>query len=174
MVNRVAGAVHAKMPKLRFYQTQGTTPAEVDAVLPPLLQKMLAGGHRVLVVCPTSARQTRLDEALWTFSPSSFLPHTCVQAKLPGPQPVLLALEGEAVAHANGTVPVVLGGAEHVLPALTEATALTCYMFGTHEAEVARARQIWKQVPQDWVKEYWQQTEKGWSQKQLARSPAAA
>lgn len=156
------------MPKLRFYQTQGTTPAEVDAVLPTLLQKMLAGGHRVLLVCPTSARQARLDEALWTFSPSSFLPHACVQAKLPGPQPVLLALEEEAPPHALGTVPLVLGGAESVLPALANTTPLICYVFGTQDTEVARARQVWKQTSVDCVKKYWQQTDKGWSQKQLA------
>lgn len=162
------------MPKLRFYQTRGSTPAEVDAVLPPLLQKMLAGGHQVLVVCPNSARQTRLDETLWTFSAGSFLPHACVQAKLPGVQPVLLALEADALAHAAGTVPVVLGGAESVLPALTEQTPLTCYLFGTHEAEVARARQSWQQAPTTWDKEYWQQTEKGWAQKQLAQPASKA
>jgi DNA polymerase-3 subunit chi len=162
------------MPTLRFYQTQGTTPAEVDAVLPPLLQKMLAGGHQVLLVCPSSARQTRLDEALWIFSAGSFLPHACVQAKLPGPQPVLLALEADALAHATGTVPLVLGGAESVLPALTECTPLTCYVFGTQAAEVARARQSWQQAPATWDKEYWQQTEKGWHQKQLARPTSMA
>jgi hypothetical protein len=68
----------------------------------------------------------------------------------------------------------VLGGAESVLPALADATPLVCYVFGTQDAEVARARQVWQQTSVDCVKEYWQQTEKGWSQKQLARSPVAA
>lgn len=55
-----------------------------------LLEKVLEAGHRVLVVCPTSAYATTLDTALWTYHPSSFLPHGLMDAPDPDLQPILL------------------------------------------------------------------------------------
>ncbi|MFN7056578.1 DNA polymerase III subunit chi [Hyphomonas sp.] len=85
-------------PEWWFYHLS-RTPLETAA--PPLMQKCLEAGWRVLAVSGSEDRLAKLDMALWTFEDGAFLPHG--QAKAPGlnpaRQPVLLAGE---LANANG------------------------------------------------------------------------
>ncbi len=47
----------------------------LDAVLPRLLEKAHAAGHRILVHCADAAQVKALDQHLWTYDDRSFLPH---------------------------------------------------------------------------------------------------
>ncbi len=155
---------------VQFYHVSAASPAAVDDVLPPLLSKMLDGGHRALVLCPTSGRMMRLDDALWAFRDSSFLPHGCVGVDDDAAQPVLLIsadvepVEDMIRAHGTARLPIVLAGAEMVLDAvLALHVPRVCYVFSASESDVSRARELYKTLKKQNVKlVYWQQSETGW------------
>ncbi len=92
----------ATKPEWWFYHLQRTT---LERAAPPLLEKCLERGWRVLAVSPDVARRGALDEALWTYADNSFLAHGQVEAEGldPGQQPILISqgcenLNGAAVA----------------------------------------------------------------------------
>lgn len=160
------------MTQVSFYQVTGELPASLDAVLPPLLEKILKSGAQVLLVAPTESRCTRLDETLWTYAEASFLPHAKVADAHPGAHPVLLTwAEGAPAAQgqAAGRIPVILAGAEGALEMFLSQSVppeKILYMFTAGQADVARARPLFKGLKEKGhTLQYWQQTEKGWQNK---------
>lgn len=132
------------MTVVRFYQVAGEGPGVVDAVLPALLEKALAAGDRVGVVCPTAARVSRLDESLWTYAEGSFLPHGVVGGGDAGVQPVVLGGVEDAL---EDRLPVVLAGAEAAVRGALGAGVVKClYVFDSSAASVARSRELWKEL----------------------------
>lgn len=153
---------------IAFYHTLGDTPAALESVLPALLEKALKGNNRVLLITPTPARQQRLDEWLWTYSDSAFLPHGKPDDLKPAAQPVLVAhAEDDLTPHLAGRIPLVLAGAESTLPAVTAASpARILYMFTASTADVERGRTLFKQLKgEGHTMSYHQQTATGWQQK---------
>jgi DNA polymerase III subunit chi len=60
------------LAELWFYQLGQR---ELARALPPLLERCLAKGWRALVRGTDRGRLEALDQALWAYSPESFLPH---------------------------------------------------------------------------------------------------
>ncbi len=60
------------MTEVLFYHLQNIT---VENVLPPLLEKSLERGWRVVVQSTSPERADALDAHLWTYRDDSFLPH---------------------------------------------------------------------------------------------------
>src|SRR3546814_16851057 len=58
--------------RVDFYHLTRTP---VESVLPRLLEKVVSGGERALVVAGDAGLLARLDEQLWRPEPASFLPH---------------------------------------------------------------------------------------------------
>src|SRR3546814_6218378 len=58
--------------RVDFYHLTRTP---VESVLPRLLEKVVSGGERALVVAGDAGLLARLDEQLWRYEPASFLPH---------------------------------------------------------------------------------------------------
>ena len=151
-----------------FYHTAGDNPAAVDAVLPALLEKAVGGGSRIMLVAPTAARQQRLDEALWSYRDTAFLPHGKPEDGPPEEQPILIVNAEEPVAgFAAGRIPVVLAGAESVLEVLLAAgQGRVLYMFSAASADVERGRGLFKQLKAAGHEiSYYLQGEKGWEKK---------
>jgi DNA polymerase-3 subunit chi len=157
------------MPTISFYQVLGDTPGAVDAVLPRLLDKATAAGAKVLLVCPAAARQLRLDESLWTFDASGFLPHGLAGQPHEDRQPILLThAEADGIAaRAEGRLPLLLAGSESLLAGegALGAPERTLYVFESAPAVLERARATWKALKsrEGITLESWKQTEKGWS-----------
>lgn len=135
----------------------------LDAVLPRLLEKAHAAGHRVLVHCADEAQVKALDQHLWTYDEGSFLPHG---ADAPAEQPILLAIS--AAERGNGAdllaaIDVLdldrVGDFNRVL-----------YLFEESDAErLGAARRAWSALKgrEDVTRTYWQQDERGrWVKKQ--------
>ncbi|MEM6544384.1 MAG: DNA polymerase III subunit chi [Pseudomonadota bacterium] len=73
------------MTKVGFYIIDT---AEADSRLRLALRltdKAFCRGHRVYLNCESEAQARELDERLWTFRPSSFLPHS-IAPLIPGEQ----------------------------------------------------------------------------------------
>ena len=134
----------------------------LDVVLPKLLEKAYAAGHRILVHCSDAEQLKRLDQQLWTYDEASFLPHGSDDKAL---QPVLLTTsQGE---RANS--PDLLAALDGLELERLGDFARVLYLFEENDAErLAAARQAWTALKgRDGVtRTYWQQDERGrWEKK---------
>ncbi|WP_439532407.1 DNA polymerase III subunit chi [Polymorphobacter sp.] len=131
----------------------------VEAVLPSLVTRALAAGHRLLVRCDDAALLARLDEQLWSFSPPSFVPHgregSIAEDRLSS-QPVLLGARWPPANRADCLVQV-LGN----LPDDLTGMARLLYLFG--EADVEAARGHWRRLKamDGIVPTYWREGDSG-------------
>lgn len=153
---------------IAFYHTIGDTPAALDNVLPPLLEKALKGHNKILLITPTPARQQRLDETLWSYAEPAFLPHGKLSDPKPALQPVLIVTaEDDFASHLEGRIPVLLAGAESALPAITATNPTRIlYLFTASASDVERGRTLFKTLKgQGHAMSYHQQTATGWEKK---------
>ena len=127
------------MTEIGFYQLARRP---IEAVVPPLVVKACAAGHRLLIRADDAALLARLDAQLWAFQPTSFLPNGQAAELPPGriaSQPVLLdaawppANAADCLMQLGGDMPDALDGLARVL-----------YLFSEAEIETARAR--WRRI----------------------------
>lgn len=134
-----------------FYHLAGP----VDAVLPRIAERIVAGGGRLLIVAGEEAVLARLDTHLWSYAPASFLPHG-----REGDQPVLLSAATDA---ANGARNIALVDGVWRDEALTFDRAF--HFFDDESIDAARA--AWRSLSgRDGVEpRYWKQGDRGgWEQ----------
>lgn len=155
------------MIPIAFYHTQGETPATLDATLPSLLEKAFKAGQKVLLLTPSEQRTQRLDESLWTYSPTSFLPHGTESSPHPDSQPILITHQLENPPPLANRIPVLLAGTEAALPTLiTQNPPKILYLFNASQPNLEIARPLFKQLKTSGHPlQYWQQTPQGWQQK---------
>jgi DNA polymerase III subunit chi len=136
------------------------TAAPLDRVLPQIAEKVLAGGHRLLIVAGDEAQRRHLDRLLWTYAPDSFLPHGCRGGGDDEGQPVLIAAEVDA---ANRARHVALVDGVWRDDALDFDRAFHLF----DEGAIRPARAAWKALAdRDGVeRRYWKQNDQGrWEQ----------
>ena len=80
------------MTEILFYQLKGQT---LEQVLPPLLQKSLERGWRVVVQASSEERVEALDAHLWTWRDDAFLPHGTDRDSEAAEQPIVLTASAE-------------------------------------------------------------------------------
>ena len=79
------------MTEVLFYHLQNMS---LESVLPPLLEKSLERGWRVVVQSTSQERADALDAHLWTYRDDSFLPHAhLARRRRAQDQPIVLAVE---------------------------------------------------------------------------------
>lgn len=148
------------MSEILFYHL---TETKLEDALPPLLDKSLERGWRVVVQTGTVERRDALDTHLWTWREESFLPHGTDEQPNPADQPVLLTIDP---GNANGaTVRFLVDGAA---PPPLDAYDRVIFMFDGHDqAELDTARDQWKRLKGEGHQlTYWQQTGDGrWAKK---------
>ena len=123
------------MIEIGFYQL---AQRRAEAVLPALVTKALAAGHRIVVRAGDAPLLAKLDAALWSFAADSFVPHgidTDAPDRAAG-QPVLLTLAplpaanaADCLAQIGDDLPDDLAGLNRVL-----------FLFDADSTETARAR----------------------------------
>jgi DNA polymerase III subunit chi len=80
------------MTDVGFYHLTATP---LEAALPRLLEKVLAGGFRAVVMAGSRARVDALNAQLWTYKPGSFLPHGSAADGNAADQPIWLTDQDE-------------------------------------------------------------------------------
>lgn len=142
------------MTPVAFYQLASRRP---EQVLPQLLVKALAAGHRIVVRSDDAALLQRLDDALWNFTPDSFLPHGLDTGDHAAGQPVLLSSAGLPAANAADCLAQIGGDLPDALTGLTR----VMYLFDADSTETARAR--WRTLSKagDVQPVYWREGEGG-------------
>lgn len=86
------------MTEVLFYHLQELS---LESMLPPLLEKSLERGWRVVVQSTSEERADALDAHLWTYRDDSFLPHTTWRAGDAEDHPIVLAIEESNPNRAN-------------------------------------------------------------------------
>src|ERR1700683_3344906 len=126
------------MTEVLFYHLQNML---LETVLPPLLEKSLERGWRVVVQSTSEERTEALDAHLWTYREDSFLPHATWRAGDAQDQPVLLVVEDDNPNRAN--VRFLVDNA--ALPVDPEAYDRLVLVFnGDDDDALATARSAWK------------------------------
>ena len=144
------------MTEVLFYHLQNMS---LESVLPPLLEKSLERGWRVVVQSTSSERTEALDAHLWTYSDDSFLPHATARASDAQDQPIILSAEEGNPNGAN--VRFLVDNA--ALPVDTDSYERVVLVFNGEDAEaLAVARQAWKDCKtRGFDVTYWQTDERG-------------
>lgn len=144
------------MTEVLFYHLQNRS---LESVLPPLLEKSLARGWRVVVQSTTQERTDALDAHLWSYRDDSFLPHVTWRAGDLADQPIVLAVEE---GNPNGAdVRFLIDNA--ALPADSESYERVVLVFNGDDADsLAAARSAWTTCKsRGFEVTYWQADERG-------------
>ena len=144
------------MTEVYFYHLQSQ---KVERVLPPLLEKSLQRGWRVVVQACEEERIDALDSQLWTYQEDSFLPHGTYRDPEAGLQPIVLTVSHDNPNAAN--VRFLIDGAE--MPADAAAYQRVVLLFdGDDPDAVTMARQRWRDAQaKGFEVTYWQSDPEG-------------
>jgi DNA polymerase-3 subunit chi len=144
------------MTEVLFYHLQDMT---LENVLPPLLEKSLERGWRVVVQSTSEERADALDAHLWTYRDDSFLPHTTWRAGDAEDHPIVLAVEEDNPNRAN--VRFLIDSAR--LPEDSGSYERIVLVFNGDDSEaLAAARAAWTDCKtRGFEVTYWQADERG-------------
>ena len=149
------------MTEVLFYHLQNMS---LESVLPPLLEKSLERGWRVVVQSTSQERTDALDAHLWTYREGGFLPHGTYRESEAALQPVLLTVQDHNPNGAN--VRFLIDGAP--VPADAARYQRIVLLFdGEDDEALAAARANWTAAKaQGFDATYWQADENGrWEKK---------
>jgi DNA polymerase-3 subunit chi len=140
--------------RVDFYQLS-RDPAEL--ALPLIARATLQAGERLLVVSGDEAQLDRIDEALWTRLPESFLAHGRAGEQHEARQPILLARETSPANQAR-----YLALADGLWREPEEAFVRVFFLFD--EATLQRARDCWRMLGarDDIERRFWKQDGGKW------------
>jgi DNA polymerase III subunit chi len=144
------------MTEVLFYHLQNMS---LENVLPPLLEKSLERGWRVVVQASSEERIEALDAQLWTYRDDSFLPHGTAREAEAREQQILLTVGAD---NPNGAaVRFLIDGAP--VPANAETYQRIVLMFdGDDPDAVAAARERWGEAKaKGFAVTYWQADAEG-------------
>jgi DNA polymerase-3 subunit chi len=150
------------MTEVLFYHLQSMS---LESVLPPLLEKSLERGWRVVVQSTSLERAEALDAHLWTYSDNSFLPHATWRVADASDQPIILSIDDGNPNCAN--VRFLVDNA--AMPEDSDSYERVVLVFNGDDAEaVAGARASWTACKaRGFEVTYWQTDERGrWQRRQ--------
>jgi len=144
------------MTEVLFYHLQNMS---IESVLPPLLEKSLERGWRVVVQSTSQERAEALDAHLWTYRDDSFLPHAIWRAGDVQDQLNVLSVEEGNPNRAN--VRFLIDNA--ALPADSGSYERMVLVFNGDDADaLAAARGAWTECKsRGFEVTYWQADERG-------------
>ena len=144
------------MTELWFYHLQGR---RLEGALPPLLEKSLERGWRVVVQAGSDERIEAIDAFLWTYSDDSFLPHATARDPHLSEQPIVLTLGQDNPNEAH--VRVLLDGVD-VPPDASSYQRIMLLFDGQDPDAVAAARARWQEArAKGFAVTYWRQDPQG-------------
>ena len=150
------------MTEVLFYHLQDMT---LENVLPPLLEKSLERGWRVVVQSTSEERADALDAHLWTYRDDSFLPHATSRVGDAAEQPIVLTAGEGNPNRAN--VRFLVDSA--ALPVDSESYQRLVLVFNGDDSDaLAAARGAWTDCKtRGFEVTYWQADERGrWQRRQ--------
>jgi DNA polymerase III subunit chi len=150
------------MTEVLFYHLQNMS---LENVLPPLLEKSLERGWRVVVQSTSPERADALDAHLWTYRDDSFLPHATWRVADVADQPIVLAIED---GNPNGAQVRFLVDNAPLPPDSASYERMVLVFNGDDDDALAAARTAWTDCKaRGFESTYWQADERGrWQRRQ--------
>lgn len=148
------------MTEVLFYHLTEST---LEEALPPLLEKSLQRGWKVVVQVGSEERRDALDQHLWTYRDDSFLAHGTEHDNHADQQPILLMT---GLDNPNSAQIRFIG--DNASPPDLSGYQRAVFMFDGHDmSQVELARMHWKAVRANGHSAtYWQQTpDRRWEKK---------
>ncbi len=121
---------------VQFYHLLSTSR---ERAVPKLMEKALAQGSKVAMICGNDAALKAMSEALWTSNPNGFLPHGTPKEPHASEQPILLSV-GDAADNTPDILCVLDGSTPESLPSFAKVLDV---FDGNDEAAVTAARARW-------------------------------
>ena len=150
------------MTEILFYQLKGQT---LEQVLPPLLQKSLERGWRVVVQASSEERVEALDAHLWTWRDDAFLPHGTARDSEAAEQPIVLTASAE---NPNGAAVRFLVDGTNLITNAGNYQRIVLLFDGDDPEAVEIARLRWNEAKASGVEAtYWKADENGRWQRQI-------
>ena len=81
------------MTKVDFYLLSGAGLAAREAMACKLVDKVYQLKHKIYIHTDSQQNAVRVDDALWTFKPGSFIPHCLYQPGKESPEPVMIGYQ---------------------------------------------------------------------------------
>lgn len=134
------------------------TRLSLEKSLPKLLEKILSQGLRAVVVTDTVSQVQSLNESLWTYHPTSFLPHGTEKEGRPEDQPIWITSKIENL---NGAQVLIFASLQEIED--FEGFSRVLYMFdGNLTENLEKARLLWRKYKGGGHSlAYWQQDSTG-------------
>ena len=151
---------HNDSIQINFYHL---TRSPLEKALPKLMEKVIKTNQRALVLSKTKETRDFLNQQLWTYTTTFFLPHGVKEEGFNDRQPIYLSHEFENPNRAN-----IIAMVEDAVPDIYHDFDKGFYLFdGEDETAVQLARKRWLAFKKDrFVLKYWQQTSNGkWEEK---------
>ena len=130
----------------------------LEKTLPTLMEKVLQGGMRAVIVSPSKERVELLNTLLWTYTTLTFLPHGSAEDGFADQQPIWLTTEVENPNNADVLV-LCDGAASASLQGFTR--CLDLFDGNDTESTQNARKRIEKYKAQGSVVSYWHQDPKG-------------
>jgi DNA polymerase III subunit chi len=145
------------MGEFRFHHLERK---RMDQALPALLEQAYGEGRRVVVRAPSQEMVDALNDRLWTYDDTSFLPHGAAGDGDPMSQPISLTTKVE---NPNGASMLVLvAGAETSSDDGTFDSVVRLFD-GRDQEAIAEARREWRRLKDEGrTLSYWREGEDGW------------
>lgn len=139
------------------------TVTPLEKTLPKLMEKVLQGGKRAVIVSPSSERVEVLNTLLWTYTTLTFLPHGSAADGFADQQPIWLTSQVENPNHSD--VIVLCDGAQ---ASSLQGFSRCLDLFDGNDVESTQEanKRIEQYKSQGYEVSYWQQDPKGTWQKQ--------
>jgi DNA polymerase-3 subunit chi len=160
------------MIEVSFYHL---TRRRLEQALPVLLEKSLARGWRVAVQAGDTKRLEKLDDWLWSYEPTKFLPHGTKADGASETQPIYLTIEGD---NPNGAdVRFLIDGVDAAPllndPASAPKARAVLLFDGNDPMELQAAREQWKELRDAGFEVvYFQEDDNGkWAEKRREKQP---
>jgi DNA polymerase III subunit chi len=144
------------MTEVLFYHLKGQT---LEQVLPPLLQKSLERGWRVVVQASSDERVDALDAHLWTWRDDAFLPHGTARDPEAAEQPIVLTASSE---NPNGAAVRFLVDGANLAGVAGNYQRIVLLFDGDDPEAVEMARMQWSEAKTNGAEvTYWKADENG-------------
>jgi DNA polymerase-3 subunit chi len=150
------------MTEILFYHLKGQT---LEQVLPPLLQKSLERGWRVVVQASSDERVEALDAHLWTWRDDAFLPHGTSRDSEAAEHPIVLTANAE---NPNGAAVRFLVDGANLAANAGNYQRIVLLFDGDDPEAVEMARMRWNEAKASGAEvTYWKADESGRWQRQM-------
>jgi DNA polymerase III subunit chi len=150
------------MTEILFYHLKGQT---LEQVLPPLLQKSLERGWRVVVQASSDERVEALDAHLWTWRDDAFLPHGTARDPEAAEQPIVLTASAD---NPNGAAVRFLVDGANLTADAGNYQRVVLLFDGDDPEAVEMARMRWNEAKTNGAEvTYWKADENGRWQRQM-------